>query len=315
MNDINTKEFKHFPVMKKEAVENLKIKADGIYADLTLGGGSHAMELAKKVEKGRIIAIDRDADALEYSREKLKEFGDKIIFVKDNYANIGRIIEELGIDCIDGALMDCGVSSYQLDTESRGFSYMRDGALDMRMDQTQSLSAAEVINDYTPEKLRDILYNYGEERYTNLIIREIIKRREVKRIETTAELADIIKYAVRNVRYDGGHPAKRTFQAIRIAVNGEIDNIAPAIESVVRHLKPGGRFVAITFQSIEDRAVKRAFVDFEKGCICPPNFPICVCENKPKVKIITRKPILPSKEELEQNSRSASAKMRVLEKL
>jgi 16S rRNA (cytosine1402-N4)-methyltransferase len=308
-------DFNHFPVMRNEAVENLRIKADGIYADLTLGGGSHTLEIAKYVETGRIIAVDRDAEAIEYSREKLKCYEGRIIFVQDNYANIKNIINSSGYEKIDGALMDCGVSSYQIDEASRGFSYMRQAALDMRQDRGQELTAADIINNYEREKLRDIIYRYGEERCAELIIREIIKRREIKRIETTLELADIIKYAVRNIRYDGGHPAKRTFQAVRIAVNGEIDNIGPAVDSVVGLLNPGGRFVAVSFHSIEDRAVKQAFVKFEKGCSCPADFPVCVCAGKPEVKIITRKPVYPGKEELAENTRSASAKMRVLEKL
>lgn len=307
--------FNHFPVMKNEAMENLGVKPDGIYIDMTLGGGSHTMEMAKIIETGKIIAIDRDMDALEYSKEKLKDFKDKIIFVKDNYANIKEIANNLGYEKVDGALMDCGISSYQIDEASRGFSYMKNDRLDMRMDREQKLTAADIINNYEKEKLRDIIYNYGEERYAELIIREIIKRREVKRIETTLELADIIKYAVRNVKYDGGHPAKRVFQAVRIEVNGEIANIEPAVNSVVELLNQGGRFAAIGFHSLEDRVIKKAFAKFEKGCLCPPDFPVCVCNKKPEVKIITRKPIYPSKEEIADNSRSSSAKMRVLEKL
>jgi len=308
-------EFNHYPVMKNEAIKYLGVKPDGIYADLTLGGGSHSMEMAKIVEAGKIIAVDRDADAIEYSRKKLREYEDKIIFVKDNYANIKDIVNGLGYEKIDGALMDCGVSSYQIDEDSRGFSYMREAELDMRMDREQKLTAADIINNYEKEKLRDIIYKHGEERYAELIIREIIKRREKKRIETTLELADIIKYAVRNLKYDGGHPAKRTFQAVRIAVNEEIENIGPAVDSVVGMLNRGGRFAAISFHSGEDRAVKQAFARFEKGCLCPADFPVCACGNKPEVKIITRKPIYPGKEEVAVNPRSASAKMRVLEKL
>ena len=308
-------DFNHYPVMKNEAIKYLGVKPDGIYADLTLGGGGHTMEIAKSVETGKIIAVDRDAEAIEYSREKLKDYKDRIIFVKDNYANIKDIINNSGYEKIDGALMDCGVSSYQIDAASRGFSYMRDAALDMRQDRGQKLTAADIINDYEKEKLRDIIYKYGEERYAELIIREIIKRRVVKRIETTLELAAIIKYAVRNIKYTGGNPAKRTFQAVRIAVNGEIDNIAPAVDALIGLLKPGGKCVAISFHSVEDRAVKKAFAKFEKGCVCPSGFPVCVCGNKPEAKIITRKPVYPGSEELAENTRSASAKMRVLEKL
>jgi 16S rRNA (cytosine1402-N4)-methyltransferase len=307
--------FNHYPVMKNEAIKYLGVKPDGIYADLTLGGGSHTAEMAKSVETGKIIAVDRDSDAIEYCREKLKDFKDKIIFVKDNYANIKEIAGGLGYNKIDGALMDCGVSSYQIDEASRGFSYMRAGALDMRMDREQEFTAADIINNYEKEKLRDIIYKYGEERYAGLIVREIIKRREVKRIETTLELADIIKYAVRNIKYSGGHPAKRTFQAVRAVLNGEIESIEKAVDSIVGILNPGGRLVAINFHSLEDRAIKKAFARFEKGCVCPADFPVCACSNKPEVKIITRKPVYPGKEELAENARSASAKMRVLEKL
>jgi len=308
-------EFKHFPVMREEAIENLRVKPDGIYADLTLGGGSHTAEIAKFIKTGCIIAVDRDSDAIEYSRAKLEAYSDKIIFVRDNYANINEIAGSLGYNKIDGALMDCGVSSWQIDEASRGFSYMRDAELDMRMDRGQGLTAADIINSWEKDKLRDIIYSYGEERYAELIIREIIKKRESKRIESTVELADIIKYAVRNIRYNGGHPAKRTFQAIRIAVNGELDNIEPAIDSVVGLLKPGGRLVGISFHSLEDRIIKKAFAKFEKACSCPRGLPVCVCGSRSEAKIITRKPIYPSSEELAANSRSASAKMRVLEKL
>ena len=308
-------DFNHYPVMKNEAIKYLGVKPDGIYADLTLGGGSHTMEIAKSVETGKIIAVDRDADAIDYSMEKLKNYQDRIVFVKDNYANIKNIVNSLGYKKIDGALMDCGVSSYQIDEASRGFSYMRDAALDMRQDRSQKLTAADVVNNYGKEELREIIYNYGEERYAELIIRAIMKRREVQRIASTLELAGIIKHAVRGVKYDGGHPAKRTFQAVRIAVNGEIANISPAVGGVVALLKPGGRLAAISFHSVEDREIKRAFVGFEKACVCPAKLPVCACGKKPEVKIITRKPVYPGKEETAANPRSASAKMRVLEKI
>ena len=308
-------DFNHYPVMKNEAIEYLAVKPDGIYADLTLGGGSFTMEIAKIVERGKIIAVDRDSDAIDYCRDKLKDYEDKIIYVKDNYANIKDIAQGLGYDKIDGAVMDCGVSSYQIDESSRGFSYMRDSALDMRMDRGQALTAAYIINNYDREKLREILYKYGEERYAEQIVREIIKRREIKRIESTLELADIIKYAVRNIRYTGGHAAKRSFQAVRIEVNGEINNIGPAVDGAAGLLKPGGRLVAISFHSLEDRAVKQAFAKLEQSCSCPRGLPVCVCNKRREVKLITRKPVYPSAAELAQNSRSASAKMRVLEKI
>ena len=308
-------EMNHLPVLKEESIKYLAVRPGGIYADLTLGGGSHTREMAKYVESGRIIAVDRDLDAIEYCREKLRDIADKIILVHDNYANIRGIAESLGYLKIDGAIMDCGVSSYQLDEASRGFSYMRDAALDMRQDRSQKLTAADVVNNYGKDELREIIYNYGEERYAELIIRAIIKRREAQRIASTLELAGIIKHAVRGVKYDGGHPAKRTFQALRIAVNGEIANISPAVGGVVALLKPGGRLAAISFHSVEDREIKRAFVRFEKACVCPSGFPVCACGKEPEVKIITRKPVYPGREEIAANPRSASAKMRVLEKI
>ena len=314
--EINMIEFNHFPVMKNEAMEHIGVKPDGIYADLTLGGGSHSLELAKIVVNGKIIGIDRDAEAIEYCKRKLIDYKDKIIFVKDNYANIKNIINNLGYEKIDGALMDCGVSSRQIDEESRGFAYSHgDSALDMRMDREQNLTAADIINNYSREKLLDMAYKYGEEKYAGLIVKEIIKKREVKRIETTRELSEIIKYAVRGVNYKGGHPAKRFYQAVRIIVNEEIINIGPAIDSIVELLNTGGRCVALSFHSIEDREIKRAFTKHEKACSCPVGLPVCRCGGKAEVKIITKKPIVAGDDEMRENPRSTSAKLRIGEKI
>lgn len=308
-------EFNHYPVMKNESIEYLKIKPDGIYCDLTLGGGSHSLEILKRLgNNGRLIAVDRDIDAINFSREKLKEFKDKIYFVKDNYVNIKDIAKNLGFEKIDGALIDLGISSYQIEAD-RGFSYVRDSKLDMRMDRDQKLTAADVVNTFDKKKLVEILYSYGEERYSELIVREIIKKRGQKFIETTFELADIIKNSIKNVRYDGGHPAKRSFQAIRIFVNQEIENIEPTLDSVEQMLKNGGRLAVISFHSLEDRIVKKCFINYEKNCVCPPDFPICVCNKKATSKIVTKKPVYPSKKETEENPRSESAKLRVLEKI
>ena len=309
-------QFNHYPVMLNEAVEYLNINKNGIYCDLTLGGGSHSLEILKRLAdgSGKLIAVDRDSDAVRYSEEKLKDYKDKLYIVKDNYVNIGKTVKNLGFEKINGALIDLGVSSYQLEAD-RGFSYIKDSDLDMRMDREQKLTASVIINTFDKNKLKEILYTYGEERYSELIVREIIKRRTEKPIETTLELADIIKYAVRNIRYDGGHPAKRTFQAVRCAVNEEIGNIEPALDSVEQILESGGRLVAISFHSGEDRTVKKCFAKYEKSCVCPPDFPVCVCEKRATSKIITRKPLTPADWEIKENPRSESAKMRVLEKL
>ncbi|MCL2773160.1 MAG: 16S rRNA (cytosine(1402)-N(4))-methyltransferase RsmH [Oscillospiraceae bacterium] len=309
-------DFNHYPVMKNEAVEYLNINPDGFYVDATLGGGSHSLEIVKKLDKGRLIAIDRDIDAVKHSEEKLKDFieKDKICIVKDNYVNIKDIVKSCGYEKINGVLVDMGLSFYQIEAD-RGFSYIKDSALDMRMDRDQKLTAFEVVNTFEKDALRDILYNCGEERYTDMIVREILKRRENKKIETTSELADIAKYAVRNVKYDGGHPAKRLFQALRIFINEEIVNIEPTIDAIEQILEKSGRCVCITFHSLEDRAVKKSFAKYEKGCVCPPDFPVCVCGKKPTIKLITRKPLYPSATEIGENPSSASAKMRVMEKL
>jgi len=306
--------FSHYPVMKTEIIQSLNIEPDRVYCDLTLGGGSHAYEIAKQLKRGFLIAVDRDAEAIEYSREKLKEYKDKIFFVKSNYVDIKSIAKNLGFEKIGGAIMDLGVSTHQIET-SRGFSYIKDSVLDMRMDQDQATTAADVVNRMDPSKLKEILYTYGEERHADLIVRTIVQKRQEKPIKTTLELVDAIKYALRNIRYTGGNPAKRTFQAIRIFVNREIENIEPTLDFVEDMLESGGRLAVISFHSGEDREVKRAFVKYEKNCVCPPGFPVCVCGKKATSKIITKKPILPGREEIEINPPSASAKLRVLEKL
>lgn len=309
-------QFNHYPVMKNEAIDYLKINPDGIYCDLTLGGASHSLEILKRLDGGKLIAVDRDSDAIEFSRGKLKDYidGDKVYIIKDNYVNIGRIVKDLGFEKINGALIDLGISTHQIEAD-RGFSYVRDSVLDMRMDKDQKLTAADIVNTFDKNKLKEMLYAYGEERYSELIVREIIKKRAQKPIETTLELADIIKYAVRNVRYDGGHPAKRSFQAIRCAVNSEIENIEPTLDSVEQMLTGGGRLVAISFHSGEDKIVKKCFGKYEKDCVCPPDFPVCACDKRATSKAVTKKPIYPSEKEITENQPSASAKMRVLEKL
>ena len=308
-------QFNHYPVMINESIEYLNIKPDGTYCDLTLGGGSHSLEILKRLNNnGKLIAVDRDIDAINFSKEKLKDYKDKVYFCKDNYVNIKDIVKNLGFEKINGVLIDLGISSYQIEAD-RGFSYIKDSLLDMRMDRDQKLTAADVVNTFEKNKLTEMLYSYGEERYSELIVREIIKRRNEKFIETTLELANIIKNAVKNVRYDGGHPAKRTFQAIRIFVNQETEDIEPTLDSVEQMLEIGGRLAVISFHSIEDRIVKKCFAKYEKKCVCPPDFPICVCDKKATSKIITKKPVYPSKKETEENSRSESAKLRVLEKI
>jgi len=306
-------EFNHIPVMLKEAIEYLNINPDGIYCDLTLGGGSHSLEILKRLGKGYLISLDRDIDAINFSAERLREYKDKIHIVNDNYVNIKNIANSLGYEKIDGALIDLGISSWQIESD-RGFSYIKNSPLRMTMEKDQELTAAVVVNTFGKDELKKILYDYGEERYSELIVREIIRRRTEKPIETTLELADTIKYAVRNVRYDG-HPCKRTFQSIRIFVNSEIDHIEPALDSVEQMLNSGGRLVVISFHSGEDRVVKKSYEKYAKNCICPSSLPVCVCNKRATSKIITKKPVYPSKGEIEENPRSGSAKLRALEKL
>lgn len=309
-------EFKHVSVLLNETIEGLNIKEDGIYADGTMGGAGHSSEIAKRLsEKGRLIGIDQDLDAHKAARERLKEFKN-VTFVHDNFYNVKNILDELNIEGIDGIMMDLGVSSYQLDEAERGFSYMNDAPLDMRMDREREFSAYNVVNEYEEEELYKIIKDYGEERFAKKIARLIVKAREEKPIETTFELVDIIKGAIpAKLRREGPHPAKRTFQAIRIEVNAELSILNDAIEDSVSKLNKGGRIAIITFHSLEDRIVKQKFRALENPCTCPKEFPICICGKEPSVKVITRKPIIPSEREIEENPRSRSAKLRVAEKL
>ena len=309
-------EFSHYSVLLSECMDGLDIKPDGVYVDGTAGGAGHSSEIAKRLENGMLIAIDQDATAVGVARERLDRLKKNTKVIQSNFCEIASVCKDLGIEAIDGLLLDLGVSSYQLDTAERGFSYSADAPLDMRMDVSRALTAYDVVNTYGEQELKKILFEYGEERYAPQIASAIVKARAKKPIETTAELSDVIKYAIPPAAREGGHhPAKRSFQAIRIEVNGELDVIEPAIRDAVSLLKKGGRVAIITFHSLEDRIVKQTFASLASGCTCPKDFPICVCSNKPKVKIITKKPILPSKEELEENPRSRSAKLRVAEKL
>lgn len=312
-NELN---FSHRPVMLDECIESLAIKADGIYVDGTAGGGGHSFEIASRLTTGKLIAIDQDEAAIMAAGARLAPLGERAVVVRNNFRNVAQVCEQLGVDGIDGLLLDLGVSSYQLDTPSRGFSYQADAELDMRMDKRNPLSAYDVVNTYPCEELRRILFEYGEERFAPRIAAAICNAREQAPIRTTGELVELIKKAIPAAARDGGHhPAKRSFQAIRIEVNAELDVIAPAIRSAVNLLRPGGRIVIITFHSLEDRIVKQTFANLTGGCTCPKNFPVCVCGNRPQVKIMTRKPILPTAAELEENRRSHSAKVRVAEKL
>ena len=307
-------EFHHISVLLNECIDNLNIRPDGIYVDGTMGGGGHSLELAKRLTTGRLICIDQDPNAHEAAGKRLAEYKDRITFVRDNFGNIKSILDSLGIEKIDGMLLDIGVSSHQLDEAERGFSYQQDAPLDMRMNPDRPFSAYDVVNGYDEDELDRVIFTYGEERWARRIAQFIVKEREAKPIETTGELVDIIKKAVpKGARKDGPHPAKRTFQAIRIEVNGELEVLQRAIDDVAARLAVGGRLCIITFHSLEDRIVKEAFRKQENPCICPPQFPVCVCGKKPLGRVITRKPILPSKEELEENPRSRSAKLRVLE--
>ncbi len=309
-------EFSHRSVLLDECMEGLNINPNGIYVDGTAGGAGHSSEIAKRLAGGRLIAIDQDETAVKVATQRLAVFGDRATVVRSNFYDVARVCESLGIDQIDGLLLDLGVSSYQLDTPERGFSYMADAPLDMRMDKRASISAYDVVNGYSEERLKKILYEYGEERYVPQIVSAIIRERQKKPIESTLELSDIIKYAIPPRAREGGHhPAKRSFQAIRIEVNGELNVIEPAIRDAAKLLRSGGRIAIITFHSLEDRIVKQTFASLAAGCTCPKSFPVCVCGNKPTLKVISKKPILPSSCELEENPRSRSAKLRVAEKL
>lgn len=309
-------EFKHYSVMLSETVDALNVKDGGIYADGTLGGGGHSYEILSRGKNISLIGIDQDSDAISAAKKRLAEFGDKVTYVNDNFKNISSILDELEVSEIDGMVIDLGVSSYQLDNEERGFSYMKSAPLDMRMNQNSPFSAYNVVNEYTAEQLTDIFYRYGEENWSKRVAQFIVERRKDSPIETTGELSEIIKAAIpKNARKDEIHPEKRIFQAIRIEVNGELELLKDAVSDIIKRLKKGGRLSVITFHSLEDRIVKQVFSELAKGCTCPPNFPVCVCGKKPEIKVITRKPILPSGDELSENSRSKSAKLRVAEKL
>ncbi len=309
-------DFFHISVLLQECIDGLNIQPNGIYIDGTLGGAGHSSQIAKRLENGLLIGIDRDPVALKAAGKRLSPFGDRVTLVHANFCKMDEVVAQLGLDGVDGILMDLGVSSPQLDDGSRGFSYMADAPLDMRMNGKDSLTAREVVNTWPQEELRRILYNYGEERYAPQIASAICKRREERPIETTLELVDIIRSAMPAAALrEKQHPAKRSFQAIRIAVNDELGSVERAMEVAIPLLKPGGRLAVITFHSLEDRIVKLAMAEAAKGCTCPPNFPVCVCGKKPAVKLITRKPIVASEEELEVNPRSRSAKLRVCEKL
>ena len=310
-------EFKHVSVLLQETIDGLNVKPDGIYVDGTTGGGGHSYEICKRLgENGRLICIDQDTEALAAAEKRLEPFAGKVTLVKSNYAQMKEVLKQLGIDKVDGIVLDLGVSSYQLDNAERGFSYREDAPLDMRMDREQTLTARDIVNEYPESELYRIIKEYGEERFAKSIARNICKRRQDKPLETTFELVDIIRNSMpAKARNGKSHPAKRTFQAIRIECNQELEVLRQALDEMVNLLKDGGRISIITFHSLEDRMVKTSFRRQENPCTCPPDFPVCVCGNKPKGKVITRKPILPSEEECEQNTRSKSAKLRVFERI
>jgi 16S rRNA (cytosine1402-N4)-methyltransferase len=309
-------EFKHIPVMLVECIEGLDIKPDGIYIDGTLGGGGHSEQIAKKLTTGKLIAIDKDEDALMFAAERLKEYKDKIIFIHDDFKNIKHILDNEKLESIDGALLDLGVSSYQIDSAERGFSYMQDAPLDMRMDKSQYLTAFNVINEYSVSELTKILTVYGEEKFARRIAENIAKTRQAKSIRTTRQLAEIIEASIPAAnRFKYGNPCKRTFQAVRIEVNHELEDLDNAISELIRRLKPNGRMCVISFHSLEDRIVKNVFKQFETDCICPKSLPQCVCGKKREVDILTHKPITASEEELKNNTRSECAKLRIIRKI
>lgn len=309
-------EFHHVSVLLEECLDGLNIKPDGIYVDGTLGGAGHSSQIAKRLTTGRLIGIDRDPVALQAAGERLAPYKDNVTLVHSNFCEIKTVLADLGISGVDGILLDLGVSSPQLDDSSRGFSYMADAPLDMRMNSGDALDAAQVVNTWSQEELKRILYTYGEERYAPQIAAAICRRREEKPIKTTLELVDIIRSAMPPAALrEKQHPAKRSFQAIRIAVNDELGSVEKVMADAVPALNPGGRLAVITFHSLEDRIVKTAMTAASKGCTCPPSFPVCVCGKKPQVKLISRKPIVATQEELDVNPRSRSAKLRVCEKL
>ena len=309
-------EFQHKPVMLNEVIDSLKIRPEGTYVDGTLGGAGHSSQIARRLSgEGRLFGFDQDAAAIEAATRRLEAYKDRVSIIRSNYSEMRERLSELGVRSADGILLDLGVSSYQLDDAQRGFSYRADAPLDMRMDQRQKLSAREVVNGYSIEELTRVIREYGEERFARNIAKHITAEREKKPIETTGELISIIKAAIpAKAREGGGHPAKRTFQAIRIEVNRELDVLSDSLDGMIDLLADGGRICVITFHSLEDRIVKEAFRRNENPCTCPPEFPVCVCGKKSKGHVITRKPIIPSEEETEENPRSKSAKLRVFER-
>lgn len=311
-------EFNHTSVLRDETIEELHIRPDGIYVDGTLGGGGHSYEICKRLsKKGRLIGIDQDADAIQAASERLAEFSDRVTIVRSNYSDMAGVLSRLGIDHVDGIILDLGVSSFQLDTPERGFTYRsEDAPLDMRMDDRQKLTAKDIVNQYSEMELFRIIRDYGEDRFAKNIAKHIVAERTKKPIETTGNLNAIIKAAIpMKVQVTGGHPSKRTFQALRIELNHELDVLQDNLDTMIDLLNPGGRICIITFHSLEDRIVKSNFKKNENPCTCPSNFPVCVCGNKSKGHVVTRKPILPSEEELEVNKRSKSAKLRVFERI
>ena len=310
------KDYGHVPVLLHECLDALALRPDGVYVDGTLGRAGHSLEIAKRLTTGRLIGIDRDETAITAAEERLADYMDRVTLVHSNFDRVGEILDELGLDGADGMLFDLGVSSPQLDEAERGFSYMQDAPLDMRMDRGAPLTARDVINDWSYEELRRILYEYGEERYAPVIAKHICRAREQAPIQRTGELVDIIKSAMPpQALREKQHPAKRSFQALRIAVNGELDALPPMLEAAVSHLHTGGRLAVISFHSLEDRIIKKTLQDMATGCTCPPNFPVCVCGKKPRIRLVSRKPIVADEAELEHNPRSRSAKLRVAEKV
>lgn len=307
-------EFNHYSVMLAETIDELNIKPDGIYVDGTLGGGGHAFEVCKRLTGGRFYGIDQDDAAIAAAGERLKPFGEKVTIIRNNYRNAKAALSELGVDKVDGIVLDLGVSSYQLDTEDRGFSYRFDAPLDMRMDRRQTLTAKDIVNEYSEMELFHIIRDYGEDQFAKNIAKHIVRARADKPIETTFELNEVIKAAIPAKMRQNGHPSKQTFQAIRIECNQELEVLRNSLDDFIDMLNPGGRLCIITFHSLEDRIVKTSFKKNENPCTCPPEFPVCVCGKVSKGKVITRKPILPSAQELEENSRSKSAKLRVFQR-
>ena len=309
-------EFNHKSVMLDECIQGLDIKPDGIYLDCTLGGGGHSLEIVKRLRQGRLIAVDKDEEALASAKKRLKEYEDKITYIHDDFKNVIERLDELEVDKLDGVLIDLGVSSYQLDNGERGFSYNADAPLDMRMDRGQYLSAYNVVNEYEEEKLADIIWKYGEDKLSRKIARNIVEARRKEKIRTTAQLAEIVENSYpAKLRWKFGNPCKRTFQAIRIEVNEELKDLDKVINRLSLRLKISGRICVITFHSLEDRIVKRVFVELNKDCICPPHQPICTCDKRREVEIITKKPMTASENELQENSRSTSAKLRIAKRV